>query len=153
MTDQTAPVEVALLHQLAVQSAVPLVLAMRAQDGRAPNEAWADRMLRDFLARDLGRFLVAKRGEQVIGYLALLWGYSLSKAAPSAFVQELFVLPQERGQGVGTHLLRHAEDYARRYGAGRLWLQTDADNAAARKLSGRVGLVEWPDKLTLSKAL
>ncbi len=59
-----------------------------------------------------------------------------------ADLHRIVVLGSERRHGVGTALLRHAMEAARRRGARRMMLEVRADNAAALSVYARAGFVE-----------
>jgi len=84
------------------------------------------------------RFILARPA----GFIALTWGFSVSRGVPILRVQDLFVVPEHRRGGVAEALLRCALEVARERGANRLHLETDTDNAAARSLYEKVGF-EW----------
>jgi ribosomal protein S18 acetylase RimI-like enzyme len=54
------------------------------------------------------------------------------------YLQDLFVVPQARGQGVGEALIAHLAAQAQARGAGRLYWLTHESNAQARRLYDRV---------------
>lgn len=54
-------------------------------------------------------------------------------------LNDLFVAPHVRGQGVGEALLRHSEQWAAALGAARLDLKTATDNTTAQRLYERMG--------------
>ncbi len=82
-----------------------------------------------------GFYLVAWDGGEPVGhaYLAL--------TSPPE-VQDMYVLPELRGRGIGTALLDAAEDEARARGAARLTLTVSVENARARRLYARHGYAE-----------
>ena len=54
-------------------------------------------------------------------------------------INNVAVLPQFRGQGMGTAVMRHVLDEARRLGARRATLEVRASNEGARRLYERLG--------------
>jgi aminoglycoside 6'-N-acetyltransferase len=84
----------------------------------------------------------------VIGMIEL-WLRRPSAVPGSAMIQHVHVSlgiavdPAWRGRGVGTALLRAAEDWARERGATRMALGLDAFNTGARRLYERVGYELW----------
>jgi ribosomal protein S18 acetylase RimI-like enzyme len=56
-------------------------------------------------------------------------------------VEDLYVDLSARGLGIGSALLRYAEDFARSTGAERLTLATAHDNLAAQKIYKKLGYV------------
>ena len=49
--------------------------------------------------------LVCRRGRRAIGFAVYYFTYSTFRAAPTLYIEDLFVRPQERGRGVGRALL------------------------------------------------
>jgi len=56
---------------------------------------------------------------------------SLYSTAPDAYLGELYVVPERRGEGLGRALLDAAIEVARQGGAGRMELNTSTDDTAA----------------------
>jgi [ribosomal protein S18]-alanine N-acetyltransferase len=65
------------------------------------------------------------------GFALVEWG---RKAELVAYIQTLEVVPERRGQGVGTELLRRLEHSATATGASLIWLHVDAENVAAIRI-------------------
>jgi GNAT superfamily N-acetyltransferase len=87
------------------------------------------------------------RLDQPGGFYLVAWdaGAPVGHAhlAPSPLeVQDMYVIPELRGRGIGTALLHAAEDEARSRGATRLTLTVGVDNARARRLYERHGYGE-----------
>ena len=61
---------------------------------------------------------------------------------PGVYVQDLYVEPAFRGQGVGERLLRHLAAETRDKGGVYLRLSVDAANASAQRFYERMGM-EW----------
>ena len=108
----------------------------------------ADRVTRavdGILADDrVGFLLVARRGDEVVGvsYVAMIW--SLEHGGPSSWLEELYVLPAWRGQGVGASLLRASLAQARERGCLMMDLEVTEDHARAAHLYAREGFVALP---------
>lgn len=88
---------------------------------------------------NLGRVLVGVQGTRCIGYVVLVFGYSIEFHGVDGFIDELYLAPSHRGTGFGSRLLQAAEDEARRAGVAALHLEVDHDNAAASRLYERLG--------------
>lgn len=99
----------------------------------APNEAAQRRGLELLLASpDQGQILVARHPlEGVVGMVSAQLVISTAIGAPSAWIEDMVVLRQFRGQGVGKLLLEKVREWAVSKGAGRVQLLADADNAPA----------------------
>ena len=81
--------------------------------------------------------LVLARGPQLVGLAHFLfhgstWGDRV------CYLQDLFVPPEARGQGLGRRLIEAVAAAARQQGAQRYYWLTQADNATARALYDRV---------------
>ncbi len=74
-----------------------------------------------------------------VGFAHLFPSFTSVGTAPLVVLNDLFVAPAARGQGVGRALLAAAEAHARTTGAVRLVLQTAVGNAAAQRLYARAG--------------
>jgi ribosomal protein S18 acetylase RimI-like enzyme len=73
------------------------------------------------------------------GVLQLRFRFSVWKAAPDAWIEDLFVRPQARRAGVGDALMTLAAERCRERGAKRVELDTNEDNAPALALYERHG--------------
>jgi GNAT superfamily N-acetyltransferase len=108
-------------------------------------KATAARIRHDgFGASPMFRVLIAERGEAPVGFALYYFGYSTFLARPTLFLEDLFVLPSERGTGAGKALLRALARAALRSGCRRMdWLVL-ADNAPAIQFYRRLGAVLHP---------
>ncbi len=108
---------------------------------RIPFDASASEVtLRELIANPaFGRIFVLLADGAAVGYAAVALGFSLEFGGRSAFLEELYVRPSSRGQGVGTLALRLLQDACRRLGARSLALEVGLDNAGAEALYRREG--------------
>jgi len=90
--------------------------------------------------------LLCLRGERPIGFALYVFTYSTFLTRPSLYLEDLFVVPAERGRGAGTALLAAVARVARRRRCGRMeWAVLDW-NAPALRFYARLGAVprrEW----------
>jgi GNAT superfamily N-acetyltransferase len=82
---------------------------------------------------------VAREAGRVIGMAALHYGISTAEGGKAAWLEDMCVLPEARGRGVGPGLLRYVLDDARRQAVLRVSLLTDADNHRAQGLYRKLG--------------
>lgn len=87
------------------------------------------------------------------GYLLLVYVFSLEHHGLTAEIDELFVLPQYRGRGLGAQLLRAAEAAAAAAGCTNISLQLRRDNDAARAFYRRHGYGARAGYALLDKSL
>ncbi|HEU4429763.1 MAG TPA: GNAT family N-acetyltransferase [Myxococcota bacterium] len=114
---------------------LPLVEAFQREEGYAAGDAALAEAL-GALLRDEGAgcVLIARDAGAAIGYGALCHGYSIEFRGRDAFVDELYVAPEQRGRGLGRALLRALEAHARAVGVRKLHLEVEQQNAGARRL-------------------
>lgn len=77
---------------------------------------------------DTRHYLVAARGEQILGYAGLM------TVGPDADIQTLAVAPDARGAGLGAQLLDALLTEARRRGCSRVTLEVASTGEAAQNL-------------------
>jgi GNAT superfamily N-acetyltransferase len=101
----------------------------------------------------LGAAWVADDHGQLRGYLIAVQVLSLEHGGLMAEVDELFVLPQARGHGLGAQLLAAAEVALGARGCVRLQLQLGVANEAARAFYARLGFTARDGYRLFDKAL
>lgn len=74
------------------------------------------------------------RGLAVLRFRPAIWTEALE-----CYLAELYVVPDQRGRGLGRSLLEAALDLAREHGADRIELGTSEDDVAARALYESAG--------------
>jgi GNAT superfamily N-acetyltransferase len=99
-------------------------------------QAVAERV-RDLIAASDITVLLAGTGPH--GVAVLRFRPSLWKAALECYLEELYVVPDRRGQGIGRALMDAAIDVARHEGAADMSLGTGEDDVAARALYESLG--------------
>jgi GNAT superfamily N-acetyltransferase len=106
-----------------------------------PFDETVDReVLANFLAdTSLGQLWLIQLGNEVIGYIMVTFGYSLEYRGRDAFIDEFYLYPQYRRQGIGTKTLAFAEDACRVSGVQALHLEADFKNPDAQRLYYRTG--------------
>jgi ribosomal protein S18 acetylase RimI-like enzyme len=86
-----------------------------------------------------GEISVVVAGSDPVGLAVLRFRPSLWQAALECYLEELYVVPDRRGQGIGRALMDAAIDVARREGAADMSLATGEDDVAARALYESLG--------------
>jgi len=75
--------------------------------------------------------IICRRGGTPVGFALYFFTYSTFLARPTLYLEDLFVLPEERGTGAGKALLRGLARIAVRRGCGRLeWAVLDWNRPA-----------------------
>lgn len=77
---------------------------------------------------------LAVQGGDVLGFAIHHHHASTWVTGDDCYLEDLFVAPQARGNGIGRALIEDLQTLARARGFHRLYWHTDADNTTARKL-------------------
>lgn len=95
---------------------------------------------RRFLApSEVGMLIGAWRGDGLRGYACLYWHFSSTRAVETVLMNDLFVVPGARGEGVGRALIETSVAFARERGATSLEWSTAPDNERAQALYDTTG--------------
>ena len=129
------------------------IQAFSAEDGHPIAPDALERALRAVELREplLHVWMIALAGRNV-GYVALALGYSIEVGGLDAFIDELYVLPEARAQGLGRAALRFVEAQAVDLNVHRLCLEVEHRNPRARALYAELGYAAHPRHL-MSKLL
>ncbi len=112
-----------------------------------PDDEARERLTRDAMA-DPPRFrvLLAESEGRIVGYAVYLWLYSTFLARPTLYVEDIFILPQERRNGAGRALMRELAREAVSEDCGRMeWHVLDWNRSAQEFYSslGAEQIAEW----------
>jgi len=92
------------------------------------------------LAGDAGiHGLMAERGDQAVGLVHYIFHPTCWKVEPLCYLQDLFTVPQARGQGVARALIEAVYAAADAAGAPTVYWLTAENNYPGRMLYDRVG--------------
>jgi GNAT superfamily N-acetyltransferase len=95
---------------------------------------------RRFLApSEVGMLIGAWRDDELRGYACLYWHFSSTRAVETVLMNDLFVVPSARGEGVGRALIEASVAFARERGAASLEWSTAPDNDRAQSLYDTTG--------------
>jgi ribosomal protein S18 acetylase RimI-like enzyme len=106
-------------------------------DDPTPGPDFLAERVRDLLAA--GEITVLLGGSEPDGLAVLRFRPELWRDGLDCYVEELYVVPQRRGQSLGRALMEAAIELARQEGALRMDLGTSEDDVAARALYERLG--------------
>jgi GNAT superfamily N-acetyltransferase len=99
-----------------------------------------------FGERRYAEVVLAEQAGKVVGFALFFHNYSTFLSKPGIYLEDLFVLPEHRGQGHGKALLSHLARLAVERGCGRFeWavLHWNAPAIAFYKSFGAVPQSEW----------
>jgi len=86
-----------------------------------------------------GAIFVARLGETAVGMACLSFTWTLEHGGLSAWLDELYVQPEQRSHGVGRRLLLAAMDHAKAQGAAAIDLEVVEGHERAARLYEREG--------------
>jgi ribosomal protein S18 acetylase RimI-like enzyme len=89
-----------------------------------------------------GEITVLLGGERPDGLALIRFRPSIWTDALDAYLEEFYVVPEQRGQGIGRVMLEAAMEDARQAGATRMDLGTSETDAAARALYESCGFTD-----------
>ena len=101
---------------------------------------------RRFLAPSEDGLLLGAHSEgRLVGYACLYWHFSSTTARETVLMNDLFVAPEARGEGVGRALIEASAEVARERGAPFVEWSTAPDNHTAQRLYDSTGAErsEW----------
>ncbi|WP_426059009.1 GNAT family N-acetyltransferase [Hymenobacter sp. B1770] len=97
----------------------------------------------DFLAHPAwGELFLIEEAEQLVGYVALTYGFSFELRGRFGLVDELYVSAAARSRGVGRAALQFLQQQTRAAGLVALHLQTEPGNTRAQQLYESLGFAD-----------
>ncbi|USU07749.1 GNAT family N-acetyltransferase [Sphingomonadaceae bacterium OTU29MARTA1] len=109
-----------------------------------------------FGAQPAAEAVIAEDATGPLGFALFFHNFSTWTGRRGLYLEDLYVTPDARGQGVGTALLRHLAALALERGCGRFeWsvLDWNADAIAFYRRMGAVGQDEWTVQRVSGEAL
>jgi len=95
---------------------------------------------------------VARADDRIVGFVTFtMAGSTFAKSSTRGVIQNLYVVPEARGDGVGTQLLETAERRLREHGADTIALEAMADNTPAQQFYRARGY--RPHRITFEKSI
>jgi ribosomal protein S18 acetylase RimI-like enzyme len=118
---------------------VPLFEQYRQHFGSPPDQGGARCFIEDRLRGRQSVILLALQGQRSVGFVQLYPSFSSLAIAPIWVLNDLFVAPAARRQGIARALMQAAQAHARDSGAVRIFLETGQTNRAAQTLYEGLG--------------
>jgi GNAT superfamily N-acetyltransferase len=85
------------------------------------------------------RGMVAERGAELVGLVHYLFHDRTWSLKPICYLEDLYVDPVARGDGIGTALIQAVYAAADAAGSSTVYWQTQVNNATARRVYDRIG--------------
>jgi len=96
---------------------------------------------------DRGCLWLIEKDQAVAGYIYLAFYFSLEFGGKTAFIDELFVLPEHRGQGIGSQIIGLVEAECRLLKLKALHLESERTNQRATDLYLKLGFADYDRRL------
>ena len=104
------------------------------------DEARLRRLLPELIEnRELGRLILFEDSKELIGYMVLGFGFSLEFHGRDCFIDEFYVRPERRQQGIGKAAVAFAIQTCREVGIKAVHLEADHFNARGHEFYKRLG--------------
>lgn len=100
-------------------------------------------VVHELAARPQAYSVLAFEGEQAVGLVNCIEGFSTFACKPLVNVHDVAVLASHRGRGIAEQMLVEAERLARERGAVKLTLEVLSGNAPAMRLYQRIGFAGY----------
>jgi ribosomal protein S18 acetylase RimI-like enzyme len=95
----------------------------------------------------LGRIWLVRSGENVAGYVVLTFCFSFEFGGKTAFIDELYIVKEYRGQGLGRKVIERVLEQAKALGVQAVHLEVETHNHPGIRLYGSLGFKEHKRKL------
>lgn len=127
------------LHELMVEYIVDFYQRPKPADDKIQE------LITSLLSENEGIQFVAVQDERLIGFATLYFTYTTTRASKNTVMNDLYVLEEQRGKGVGEMLFNTCIDYSRKKGFSHMSWVTAADNIPAQKFYEKMGgkLGDW----------
>lgn len=125
----TAPLRAARVDDL--DRLLAFARAFHAEDGHPLNAAGEAAVAALLANPDLGQIYVVEQDGAAVGYAVLCHGFSIEYGGRDTIVDDVYLVPAVRGQGLGTRVMHALMAEARRLGCRAIHLEVLPDNPAA----------------------
>ncbi|MGH9754881.1 MAG: GNAT family N-acetyltransferase [Blastocatellia bacterium] len=135
-----------------IEALITMMRDLYAHDGTmAFNEEIARRALLGVIGdAALGRVFLILVANEVAGYAGLTFGYSLEFHGRDAFVDEIYLRDEYRGQGIGKRALQFLTEVCAKEGVNALHLEVERENTSAQAVYRKFGF-EDHDRYLMTK--
>ena len=98
-----------------------------------------------------GRIYLIQKEQKIVGYVFLSFYFSIEFGGRTAFIDELFVLPGDRGQGIGSKVINLVEQKCLELNLKAIHLESERTNEGATALYLKLGFVDYDLRLMTKK--
>jgi diamine N-acetyltransferase len=134
-----------------IEALIPMMRELYAHEDLSFDESIARRALAGVIGDGtLGRVFLLLLENEVAGYAVLTFGYSLEFHGRDAFVDELYLRDEYRGQGIGKRALEFLTGVCAENGVCALHLEVERSNTNAQVVYRKFGF-EDHDRYLMTK--
>jgi ribosomal protein S18 acetylase RimI-like enzyme len=123
-----------LAQEADVETLLGLARAFHFEEGRPLDSASETAVMQIVRGEPLARAWIARIEQRAVGYVVVTLGYSIEYGGRDGFIDDLYLVPQLRGRGLGKKILDFTLCQAARLGIGTLHLEVETDNEPATRL-------------------
>ena len=117
-------------------------MALESENLRLEPEKVRRGVQKSLLNPSMGRYYLAHRGDDILGQIRVTLEWSDWNNGHYWWIQNVYVVPPERKQGVYSALHHHVKSLAAQAGACGLQLYVDAQNAGAQSVYRNLNMLE-----------
>ncbi len=140
-----------LTARRALPEDAPLLLRMcrdfHLEDGSPLDEAGEATIAHVCAGEPLAPAYLLEHGGEPAGFFVLTLGYSVENGGTDGFIDDIYLLPELRGQGLGRQGVQLAIEAAREAGIRALLLEVEAQNDRAYSLYRKMGFEDTKRRL------
>jgi len=119
---------------------LPLIKDFYSFERLPYNEGRLSSLLAELISdKNLGRLILFENAQQLLGYMVLGFGFSLEFQGRDCFIDEFYVRPEHRCQGIGAAAINFALSTCREVGINAVHLEADHFNARGHEFYKRLG--------------
>lgn len=126
---------------------VALAHAFHAEEGRALDATSEAALVAMTRGEPLAQAWLVRIAHRPSGYLIITLGYSVEYGGRDGFIDDFYLVPDARGQGIGRQVLEFAFVQAAGLGIRTLHLEVEMDNLRATRLYRNAGFEETDRRL------
>ena len=137
-----------------LKTLLPLVKAFHTFEGIHISDIQRTHTVSQLLSnQSFGGIWLILTDAAVAGYIALTFGYSIEFGGKDAFIDELYILPELRGQGLGKQTLIEIQQKAKAHNIRALHLEVDRQNMKAQKVYAQIDFLPRINYMLMSVSL
>ena len=133
-------VEIRAAREDEIDEMLPLIRAYCEFYETEPQDEGLREMSRTLITdASQGAVFIARKDGKAVGFATLDWKWSSLKAARIGYLEDLFVDPESRGNGIADALIQVCADRCRELGMPAIAWLTAPDNRRAQRVYNRAG--------------